>query len=462
MSIDRAEHGAEDAAVDRAGQLLSQRVGLRLDPGIRGRLARAVLEGAQAHALDASAYGSRLSGDASLLQDLIDRITVQESAFFRDPAQFDALRQHVLPGLVRPPAAAGPARPVRVWSAGCANGQEAYSLAIALADSGCRDWEVTATDISSSALERTRRARYTSREIAGLSPDQRARHLVSVGPEWEVSAPLRDRVRVARQNLVADPPPFGPGDCDIVFCRNVLIYIRYEDVVTFVERVDDWLAPDGWLFLGYSETLWQLTDRFRVQSVGEAFAYRRRASASAAPAADGPPNATTSGTAPGAATRTATWTAPGTAKGSSQPDKRPPPAARGAGVARQQSRPVGAPDEGERGRSMTAPPRADAANEALAAGNAAAAAGDHDAAVRAYRRYAFLDPDQPVAHLRLALALEEIGDTGAARRAYAATRQALARSETAAVEADLEGYHIDELVRLIDAKLNPGAGPSSQ
>ncbi len=79
-------------------------------------------------------------------------------------------------------------------------------------------------------------------------------------------------------------------------------------------------------------------------------------------------------------------------------------------------------------------------------------AGD-TAAARAFRKCAFLDPDQPVAHLRLGLALEQSGDPSVARRAYAAARAALDRSPTAAVEATLEGYHVDELVRLLDSKL---------
>lgn len=254
-------------------------------------------------------------------------------------------------------------------------------------------------------------------------------------------------MRVARQNLVADPPPFGPGACDIVFCRNVLIYIRHEDVVGFIARVDDWLGPDGWLFLGYSETLWQLTDRLRVQPLGEAFVYRRRQPAPTPPPAGGPTMATA------------------IAPGSRRADKRPGDVPRSGRVARV-TRPISTQNGGSGGGGRRLPrsvrPRADATPELLAAGEAATAAGDHLAAVRAFRKYAFLDPDQPVAHLRLALALEEIGDSGAARRAYAAAREALGRSETAAVEANLEGYRIDELVRLIDAKLTPRSRPSSR
>src|SRR5205085_8077855 len=98
-----------------------------------------------------------------------------------------------------------------------------------------------------------------------------------------------------------------------------------------------------------------------------------------------------------------------------------------------------------------------AVGDLLAAGEAAITAGDYPAAVAAFRRCAYLDPDRPIAHLHLGLALEAAGDGPAARRAYAAARAALERGDTGVVEATLEGYHVAELVRLLDDKLaDPG------
>jgi chemotaxis protein methyltransferase CheR len=206
-----------------------------------------VLQEADEHGPDPAAYVDRLGSDRHLFQSLVDRVTVQESGFFRDPDQLDALQAHVVPAL---------GRPVRAWSAGCANGQEAYSLAMTLAESGAAGWEVAATDVSSLAVDRTRRARYSSREVAGLSAARQARHLVAHSGEWEIAPSLRAPVRVLHHNLVTDAPPFAPGECDVVFCRNVLIYIRTEETLAFLDRVARCLAPDGWLFLGYSESLW--------------------------------------------------------------------------------------------------------------------------------------------------------------------------------------------------------------
>jgi chemotaxis protein methyltransferase CheR len=382
-----------DQSTGAAGRVLARRVGLRLDPGLRGRLARSVREEAAARGLDVPGFVARLETDAGLLQGLIDRVTVQETSFFRDPAQYEAVRDHVLP------ATAGP---VRAWSAGCAHGQEPYSLAMVLAESGRRDWEVVASDVASRALARTRLARYSPAEVRGVSGPRRARFFTETEGTWEVTAPLRQRVRVIRHNLVADPPPFEPHRCRIVFCRNVLIYLRSEDAVAFLERLARWLHPEGWLFLGYSESLWQLTDAFRLERLGPAFAYRPRAAPRPPPTA---PAATPSPTAP-------------TATPSATPSDTP---------------------------SVTV--------ALLAEGEAAMNAGDYAAAVAAYRRCAYLDPDHPLAHLHLGLAHDAAGDPGAARRAFSTARQVLGGWDTASVEAALEGYRPAELVRLLDEKL---------
>ncbi|MEA3019184.1 MAG: chemotaxis protein methyltransferase CheR, partial [Actinomycetota bacterium] len=257
-------------ALDEAGRLLSRRVGLRLDPAIRGRLARAVRDEAIRCGDDESTYVARLETDPELLQHLLNRVTVQETSFFRDPGQFAALAEHVLPALR---AGGGP---VRVWSAGCSNGQEPYSLAMTLAESGIDDWGVIASDISTNALGRTRRARYRERELRGLSAARRSRFLSSVGvDEWEIVPSLRERVTLVQHNLAADAPPFEPGACQVVFCRNVLIYFQHDDVVAFLDRVATRLPATGHLFLGYSESLWQVTDRFQLIRLGDAFAYQQ-------------------------------------------------------------------------------------------------------------------------------------------------------------------------------------------
>jgi chemotaxis methyl-accepting protein methylase len=419
---DAAEGGRllSERAVEEVGRLLSRRVGLRLDPAIRGRLERAVRDQAARHGEDQAHYVARLEADPDRLQELLNRVTVQETSFFRDPAQFVAFAEHVVPALRDQGGG------VEVWSAGCANGQEPYSLAMTLAESGITDWHVTASDLSTDALSRTRAASYAGRELRGLSPQRRTRHLVQIEKDrWEVAPELRERVTAIRHNLAAEPPPFEPGRCQVVFCRNVLIYFGHDDVVAFLDRLRAWLPPTAFLFLGYSESLWQVSDRFQLVRLGEAFAYR--------------PAATTTT----ATTTMATNTAP--PKRLTPPSPPPKPALaprRPAPPVRPASPPV-----------RPAPTPQPGVVELMAEGEAALDRGEHDAAVTAFRKAAYLDPDHPIAHLDLGLALEVAGDAQAAGRAYAAARAALDRCDTAAVEAALEGYQLDGLIRLLDTKL---------
>jgi len=390
-----------EAAYDEAARVLARRVGLRLDPAVRGRLAGAVRDEARRTGESVTSYVSHLERDPATLQHLLNRVTVQETSFFRDPGQFSAFAEVLLPAL----SAAG--APVRVWSAGCANGQEAYSLAMVLVESKLENWQVIATDISTKALARTAAARYTERELAGLSPARRARHLVPAGGmpgTWEVAPAVRKRVLAVRHNLSADPPPVPAGQCQVVFCRNVLIYFGHDEVVAFLNRLSAWLPWGGHLFLGYSESLWLVSDRFHLVRLGDAFVYR-----------NGPNEPS------GTANRLV-------------PERKSPPA---PAFHREANLSTG---------SDPVPPGM------LAVGEAAMGARDYAGAVTAFRKAAFLNPDQPVAYLSLGLALEAIGDLAASQRAYAAARASVNRCDAAEVEATLEGYGLDEFTRLLDQK----------
>jgi chemotaxis protein methyltransferase CheR len=385
-----------------AAGLLARRVGLRLDPALRHRLERCVREGAAAHHLLLDQYVTGLESNQSLFQDLLNRVTVQETAFFRDPGQFRALAAHVLPSLNEP---------VLIWSAGCANGQEAYSLAITLAESGIQDWRVLATDVSTQALRRASEGRYTQREMTGISESHLHRYFEPAGAGWAVIPGLRQRIAFQHNNLMTDVPPFAPGACPVIFCRNVLIYVSPPELLAFLDRLIPWMPPSGYLFLGYSESLWQVTDRFRLVNLWDAFAYQR---ADVQPRKSLPPLA---------------------AKDQAPSRKSPPPL-------------------GGEGRVGAA---AHEVATLLAAGEAAAGAGDASRAVTAFRKAAYLDPDHPLAHFQLGLALEAMGERKAARRAYAAARAAIARCDTARVEAALEGYRLAALEDVLDFKLQEAA-----
>jgi chemotaxis protein methyltransferase CheR len=324
------------------------------------------------------------------------------------------------------PAISEPGASVQVWSAGSANGQEAYSLAMVLAESGLKNWQVIATDISTKALARTVAARYAERELGGLSATRRAQHLVRVAgirDTWEVAPELRKRVVGLRHNLAADPPPIPAGRCQVVFCRNVLIYFGHDDVVAFLDRLSAWLPAGGHLFLGFSESLWLVSERFHLIRLGDAFIYR-----------NGPAEHNGAWKQPALARRSPTAPA---IRHTATPSPPPQPPALSAPTPQLPAR-SGSASQGVPGL--------------LTEGEAAMGAQDYARAVTAFRKATFLDPDQPVAYLSLGLALEAVGDLAPAQRAFAAARACVDRCDTAAIETTLEGYQWDEFTRLLDLK----------
>lgn len=373
---------AIEVAVDHVGELLDGQIGLRPEFSLRGRLRRSIRDEVRHHGDDLDAYPRTLAQNGDMLQSLVNRVTVQESGFFRHPDHFEVLVDHVLP-VVR--------QPVTIWSAGCANGQEAYSLAMVLVEQGIRG-SVVATDLSTAALGRTASATYTTREIAGVSAARRSRFLVPHGDRWQVGPDVRSRVTSQRHNLAAGLPTHV-GVCQVVFCRNVLIYFSAEHARAFLDRLADSLAPGAFLFLGAAESLWQVTDRFEAVQLGGSFVYQRGGDAARV--------------SPRAEHRQAL-------------DEEPPPVAQAALVA--------------------------------AVGRDALASDDHDGAVVAFRKWVYLAPDDPMASLHLGLALEAGGHRMPARRAYGVSRAVLHRIGFEGTEASLGGYAAEELLRLLDTK----------
>jgi chemotaxis protein methyltransferase CheR len=200
------------------------------------------------------------SGHDELIH-MIDAVTTNKTDFFREPSQFDVLIKGVLPEVVEG-RGAGVRRPLRVWSAGCSTGEEPYSLAMVLSEyrQWCPefDFSILATDVSTMVLERASRGVYAegkTRPVPGemkekylMRSKDRSLGLVRVVPE------LRGRVSFQRLNFMEDD--FGVRDCmDVIFCRNVIIYFDKKTQERLINILCDHLLPDGFLFVGHSETL---------------------------------------------------------------------------------------------------------------------------------------------------------------------------------------------------------------
>ncbi|HKO52436.1 MAG TPA: CheR family methyltransferase [Polyangiaceae bacterium] len=201
-------------------------------------------------------------------QALMDSITVTYTWFFRDPPQLLAIMQ-----LLRDTSAHG--GPLQVWIAGCATGEDAYSIAIASQELG-RPVEVLGTDVNSRALDRARSGRYGGFSLREL-PARFKRHFTRVAADdWLLDASLRKAVRFETRNLVGPPalPATGSG-WDLILCRNVLIYFVREQAHAVFETLARSLRPAGHLMVGSSEIVFSLPPELEPAYVAERLAFRR-------------------------------------------------------------------------------------------------------------------------------------------------------------------------------------------
>jgi chemotaxis protein methyltransferase CheR len=217
----------------------------------------------------------RLDRHGDEWRELLGSITVKESYLFRAPQQFEALTGRVVPEVV----ARRPGGRLRVWSAGCARGEEACTLAVSLAECDLladEQWQVLATDVDERALEEASRATFGARAVAqvpGVLLDRHFRRLP--GGRYELDPRLASRIEYRVQNLIARPLYLPEAPFDVIFLRNVLIYFGGASQRRVVEVVAQTLTPGGYLFLGPAETMWQLDSELTPVDLGDGFCYRR-------------------------------------------------------------------------------------------------------------------------------------------------------------------------------------------
>jgi chemotaxis protein methyltransferase CheR len=213
--------------------------------------------------LDELAGTIRTRRDEQLLRDVTEAMTTNESSFFRDQKPFDQFRDVVLPAMLQARAAR---RTIRIWSAACSSGQEAYSLCMLLLEEPARlqGWriEIVGTDLSGEMVERAKAGVYTQFEVQRGLPIQRlVKHFKQIGDKWQISDRIRSMVQFREFNLLTDLSSLG--QFDVVFCRNVLIYFDQPTKTKVLEGISRVLPPDGILYLGGAETVLGITERFR-------------------------------------------------------------------------------------------------------------------------------------------------------------------------------------------------------
>jgi chemotaxis protein methyltransferase CheR len=213
---------------------------------------------------DLNVLAERLArpGSEPLVREVVEAMTTNESFFFRDDKPFQHFRTQALARLV---AARSPGAALRIWSAASSTGQEAYSLAMILAESrsivGDRQVEIIGTDIAREPLARAREGQYTQFEVQrGLPVQYLMKYFKKEDPHWRISPAIRQMAQFREFNLLGDLRPLGRFD--VVFCRNVLIYFDQPTKTKVLEGIAGLMPPDGMLYLGGAETVLGITSRF--------------------------------------------------------------------------------------------------------------------------------------------------------------------------------------------------------
>jgi chemotaxis protein methyltransferase CheR len=212
--------------------------------------------------------------DINLAHQVVEAMTTNETYFFRDPAQYEAIRTVLLPRLKEQKH---DARTLRFWSAASSTGQEAYTLAILLLESGLQDWniQILGTDFSQKVVERARSGIYQQIEVnRGLPAPLLVKYFRRCGLEWQLTEAVRKMVRFETIDLRKSLRTRGPFD--LVFCRNVMIYFDNETKKKIVKEIHGTLFKGGWLLLGGAETAFSPEERFDRQTVGNVTVYVAR------------------------------------------------------------------------------------------------------------------------------------------------------------------------------------------
>ncbi|AWK89215.1 CheR family methyltransferase [Azospirillum thermophilum] len=251
---------------DMFSTLLKQRSGLVLTPDKAYLLESRLMPVARKwnmKGLDELASTVRTRKDEALLRDITEAMTTNESSFFRDQKPFDQFKQVVLPRMLQARAAK---RSLRIWSAACSSGQEAYSLSMLLLEEQAKlaGWriEIVGTDISGEMVERAKSGVYTQFEVQrGLPITMLVKHFKQNGDKWQINPQLRQMVSFREWNLLGDLSALG--QFDIVFCRNVLIYFDQPTKAKVLESIARQMPADGVLYLGGAETVLGITERFK-------------------------------------------------------------------------------------------------------------------------------------------------------------------------------------------------------
>ncbi|MBI2058998.1 MAG: protein-glutamate O-methyltransferase CheR [Nitrospirae bacterium] len=210
------------------------------------------------------------------LQELVETVTTKETYFFREPSQLRAFSEEIVPDLIQ--RKRGRERAMRIWSAGCATGEEPYSVAILLCeDTRLETWkkEITANDISKRALQVCRAGLYGESSMRAIAPSLKEKYFERKEARYRLIDRARGSVQFAHVNLLdCDRISLLP-QMDVIFCRNVIMYFHLEPRRKVVNTFFDKLVPGGYLLLGHAESLMNLSTGFEFVQLTNDLVYRK-------------------------------------------------------------------------------------------------------------------------------------------------------------------------------------------
>ena len=271
--------GLPDSAFTLLRDLIHERVGLFYDNGksdlLTDKLSPLVVERGFNSFLD---YYYLLKYDAEAEQEwkrVMDALSVPETFFWREMDQVRALVNVIVPQYF----SAHGAKPLRIWSAACATGEEPLSIAMALNEEGWFDRapiEIYATDASEAAIGRARRGIYRERSFRSLPPKLREKYFSEAQGGSRVAPGLHAKVRWATANLMDESAVAAYATAPVIFCRNVFIYFSDEAIRKTVRLFAERMPEPGYLFVAAAESLLRLTTQVQFQEIGGAFVYVKR------------------------------------------------------------------------------------------------------------------------------------------------------------------------------------------
>ncbi|MBF0484652.1 MAG: hypothetical protein HQL25_08130 [Candidatus Omnitrophica bacterium] len=213
------------------------------------------------------------------LRELLNLLTTGETFFFRNMPQFQVLMRDVLPEIIERKRKVGD-HSLKIWSAGCSKGDEAFSVVIAIMEvlPDYKDWNIVilGTDVNRNVLISAREAIYTARDVGELPEGYVEKYFTRKGSDYRLNPEVKSLVKFEYHNLSKDSFGLeGMMGADIIFCRNVTIYFHFETTKELISKFYDALSDGGFLFLGHAETLWQITHSFQTIEYPETFIYKK-------------------------------------------------------------------------------------------------------------------------------------------------------------------------------------------